>query len=290
MTATHPTSYRTPYHPAPIEPYDLAHPAVPPSRAGLTILHISDHHVTRPQAGRTRFRRILHALSAVRTDLVVLTGDYMTNPGDEPHALDALARLSRAWNCRLGAFGIFGNHDSSEFIGHARQIPGITWLENESIELPDLCIAGASHPEDLLGAILGIDHPGCISFGTNPGSRGSGSKTQDSRLLLALSHMPTEVYAAADLGVPILLSGHTHGGQFRVSARYAPHTSSDMPPHLASGMIRLRDTLCCISRGIGDALVELRVNCPPQIPLYTLVRGPMPGGSCGPDPEQVVPW
>ena len=368
------SNFRRPIPPAPVESYDLPHPAVPPGLAGLTILHISDQHVTRPQIGRKRFRRILDALKATPVDLIALTGDSMTSPGDEPYAIDALARLAETWTARLGAFGIFGNHDSAEFIRQARDIPGITWLENRAVDLPGLRLIGASHPEDLLTAILPppdpdasgpvgvsslkpqasrephrsrsglfpnaecrLPNPAAHPVAGTSGSVGVSSlkaqaskeprrsrsglfpnadcrlpnpvahpvahltshpvacapgfvSPQDSRLLLCLAHMPTEVYGAADLGVPIMLAGHTHGGQFRVSPRLAPHTSSDLPPHLASGMIRLRGTLCCISRGIGDALVELRVNCPPQMPLYTLRRAPLPSTPDESVPVQVVAW
>ena len=92
-----------------------------------------------------------------------------------------------------------------------------------------------------------------------------------------LSHYPATIIPAAELGLPLLLSGHTHAGQIRVSSRLAPHTSSDIPPHLATGVLRLRTTLMCISRGLGEGVIEnLRLNCPWQAPLYTLRRAPLP--------------
>lgn len=113
---------------------------------------------------------------------------------------------------------------------------------------------------------------------------------------LTLAHMPSMIFPAADLGLPLILCGHTHAGQIRVSPRLAPHTSSDVPVHLASGVLRLRSTLCCISRGLGDGVYPgLRFNCPWQVPLYTLRHGPLPAFAVRGDVEphtvqQVVAW
>lgn len=260
--------------PAPIESFDLPHPAVPPALDGLTILHLSDLHVHRAGLGRPGFRRLRSALSRVEPDLIVLTGDYMTRPGDERAALTVLGALAGCWRSRSGAFGIFGNHDSATFARLAASIPGIRWLVNRSCEVPGLPlrILGASYPEDLLAAALEAGPP-------QPGT-----------LTIALTHYPTEVFAAAELGVPMVFAGHTHGGQIRFSTELAPHTSSDFPPHLASGMLRLRQTICCVSRGLGEAFVELRVNCPPQAPLYRLRLGPAIGGATATELRRVVAW
>ncbi len=92
-------------------------------------------------------------------------------------------------------------------------------------------------------------------------------------LSLVLTHYPSEVFPAAELGLPIVLAGHTHGGQFRLSPRHIAHTASDMPGRLATGILRLRNTLLCVSRGLGEGFLDLRINCPQQMPLYTLRRG-----------------
>lgn len=254
---------RRPVPPFPVEPFEIVHPAVPISLDGTTILHVTDLHVRK---GRPRTRTIESALEAVRhtpSDVVVHTGDWMNYPGDEASALHTLELFARAWCSRSGVFGTFGNHDSAAFRSAALRVPGIRWLgvaNPEARPVPGLCLLGFDEPEDLLGRLL--ERTGCAATG--------------SELTIALVHYPTEIYPAADFGIPLLLAGHTHGGQFRLSTRWAPHTSSDLPRDLASGVLRLRQTLCCVSRGVGNAIVELRVNCPPQIPLYQLRRGPLP--------------
>jgi predicted MPP superfamily phosphohydrolase len=179
---------------------------------------------------------------------------------------------------------VFGNHDTPAFQDRVRrEIRGIRWLENDAADVEThgvtLRILGASEPEDLLHAVLSADASTVPAF------------------TLALAHFPPQIYPAAQLGIPLVLAGHTHGGQIRLGPSHAPHTSCDLDKNLASGVIRLGETLCAISRGVGETMLDLRVNCPPQLSLYTLRRGELPGG---PDREadagtmprvrQVIAW
>lgn len=130
------TAFRRPIPPEPVEVFDLPHPAVPRGEfssgaglEGLRILHLSDLHIRRRATGSDRFRQLLDAVSRTPADLVVLTGDYTDEPGHENAAMDALRALAHAWPPpRLGAFGIFGNHDTSALKRRAPAIAGITWL------------------------------------------------------------------------------------------------------------------------------------------------------------------
>jgi predicted MPP superfamily phosphohydrolase len=278
--------FRRPVPPEPVEVFDIPHPALPPALDGLRILHLSDLHVRRFAFGSERWRRLLDAVSRVRADLVALTGDYTDEVGHEGVALAALQRLADAWPVpRLGAFGVFGNHDTSELLRRAGEVRGVTWLGGPgraprwAVPGEHLRLVGLDYPEDFVSAAL--DAPASPPGLPRP-------------FTIALAHYPTAVIPAAAVGVPLVLAGHTHAGQIRVSSRLAPHTSSDVPPHLAAGVLRLGDTLCCISRGLGDGVMEgLRFNCPRQAPLYVLRRGPLPPPPRNSDPaavSQVMAW
>lgn len=285
--------YRDPGLPRPLEAITLSHPAVPPSLEGLRILHLSDLHVRRRRraAAGTRWARLLEALSTARADLVAYTGDYMDEPGDEPAALDALAQLAehveRVMAPRLGQWGVFGNHDTPALRAAARHAPRVRWMDAElSPAVRDrrtghaapLRVLGLSWPEDPLAALL--------EGGDDPGQ----ARRPAGEFVLTLAHYPTTLAALSDLRLPLALAGHTHGGQIRLHPRLIPHTSCDLPPTHASGLVRLGGTLCAISRGLGEGVADgLRVNCPPQAPLYTLRRGPL-GGAAGPGLVQVQAW
>lgn len=251
---------RRPVPPAPIETYDLAHPAVPIELDGLTILHLTDLHIRRSKPFTPIVRRLIHALLETPVDLILLTGDYSNRGGDEDSALHTLATLSHVWQSRLGAFAIYGNHDTPIFIARRHEIAGITWLGDSPVDLADapIRLIGANWPEDLASLVTGARPP------------------DEGVLPLTLLHYPSELPAQAAFGLPLSFAGHTHGGQFRLGTDWAPHTSCDVPGNMAAGVLRVGDSLCAVSRGLGDAVVQMRVLCRPQAPLYTLRRGPLP--------------
>jgi len=256
--------------PSPIERYEIAHPAVPEALDGLSVLHLSDLHITRSRFGGRLDDALLEALDSTPVDVIALTGDYMSRPGDEPLAMEALWRVARAWRARLGAFGVFGNHDTPKLRRLAvERIEGVRWLEGGAgVDGSPLRVLGSSDPEDLLAASL--------------------SETEAAAVTLTLVHQPSAIYAASTLGLPLVLAGHTHGGQVRLSKRKLLHTAGDLPGDRACGILRLGETLCCVSRGLGEMLLPVRVNCPRQAPLYTLRRGELPEG--GPGLERVLAW
>ncbi|MCC5786477.1 MAG: metallophosphoesterase [Phycisphaerales bacterium] len=263
--------------PAPLECYELAHPAVPQTLEGFRILHIADLHTRRPWGPDSTVGRLIDALPRFPVDLVVLTGDYADQPGQEPAAVRTLKAIASAWRSRLGAVGVFGNHDPARLKTLLpKAMPEIRWLHPAgAVGLPGvpLRVLGASYPEDVSRAVIAERE----------------MPPEDDTLRILLTHMPTEIFPAETYAIPLHFAGHTHGGQLRLSPKLAPHTSSDLPSSLASGLLRHHGTLCAISRGLGEGFLQhLRLNCPPQAPIYTLKRGPALGR--GAPLHCALPW
>ena len=259
-----------------MEVHELRHPELPAKLSGLRILHLTDLHIRRGRPISPQIRKTIFALKRTPADLVLITGDSMHRRGDERAALQTLLALSEHWIAPMGAYGIVGNHDSHAFaqlVASTPQLP-VTWLNNSAVDVsPLLRLIGAGYPEDLYAAFTSPTTP-----------------SPTPRFNLGLVHYPTEIFGAAELGIPLILAGHTHGGQFRLSKNLIPHTSCDLPGRLGTGVLRLRGTLCAISRGLGTALVQVRLNCPSHLPLYILKRGALPSS---PDPDRihkVVSW
>lgn len=272
-------AYRTPSPPAPIEAIDVVHPRFP-GGDGLRILHLSDLHIRRRECGSERFGDLCAAVASRRADLVAITGDLMDEPGDEDLAVEALSFLRDAWerggSGALGAVCVLGNHDTLRLRRALARVRGVLVPGENAPVVMDVHRPGVAEPIRVLGLHWPEDPVGALLEGGG-GAERWGERGPDRAFTLALAHHPGALISLADCGVDVALAGHTHAGQVRLHQRFAPHTSSDVPAHLASGVLRYRDTLMCISRGVGDGVVQgLRVNCSRQVPLYRLRRGAIP--------------
>ena len=250
------------------EHVNLGLPHLPPSLDGMRIGHVSDTHVRRPKA---LHRRIIAELALQRLDLLLLTGDYMTRPGDEPKAVAFLEELTAKVPTRLGAFGVFGNHDTPAIREQLKSLP-VRWLINQSQSLADGAI-------EVLG--FDIDHdyttdiPSLFFDSSVVENESSGGGGRPLRILL--SHVPTLLPIAGDMGIDLMFSGHTHGGQCRLPTGHPLTNSTDLPLRLTSGILRHQNTLAIVTRGLGEARLPIRFFCPHQFPVCTLRRGPMLG-------------
>lgn len=217
----------------------------------LRVLLISDIHTGIFLKPHTLAGVVL-SLMELKPDLVTIAGDIVTGHSSEVRpSLDALAPLSRA---PLGAWYAYGNHDY--FGGDPEEIRddlgsiGITTLKNESVELTHghgRCVLGAI--DDL---ILGEpDWPRLVSRHGPP------------HLLLA--HNPDHFYEAEGHGVPLTLSGHTHGGQIRFPN--GPPIIRHSRFCLDEGIYSFRSSLLLVSRGLGSVGLPWRWGADPEAML-----------------------
>ncbi len=243
--------------PAPLERFEVRHPAVPEALDGLSVLHLADLHVRARRPNSRVVRQLLRSVAEVEVDLVCLGGDYAENAGDGEAATEVVAEVVAACRARLGCVGVFGNHDDGRTRDLMRErIGGVQWIEAGVEHIGGMRVFGASYPEDALSAARAL---------AEGGSKGA--------FVLGLVHHPTGALAMAQLGAPIVLAAHTHGGQWRFGPSLAPHTSCDLPAELAWGIVRFGGSLVCTTRGIGTAAVHFRINCPAHAPVYVLRRG-----------------
>lgn len=274
-----------------LEPVDLCLDHLPPMLDGLRIAQVSDLHIHRP---RPWLQRLADQLTRQRLDLVLFTGDYMHHtrkPGQEDAAMTWLSGLCASLKPRLGCFGVFGNHDTPEFRKQAQALP-VRWLTDTHVLLPSspLMLMGLDTP---LGsyehgdAVPLLSHLGSPPPADNePPDGASAKQSQPPRpaylaplsghdappLRLMLCHMPSAIVPAADLNVDLLFAGHTHGGQIRLPTGHALTNRTGLPLRCSSGILRHRNTLAVVSRGLGNSPYSFRLFCRPHVPVYTLRR------------------
>ncbi|MBI1375013.1 MAG: hypothetical protein GC159_20030 [Phycisphaera sp.] len=268
-----------------VDPHSLAFYRLPEELHGLSILFVSDLHVRRLSHRHDAF---FAELNGLEFDLLVLGGDYMDVPGDEPIAHELVTRLVREARPRHGVVGVWGNHDSPDMRHRLRHLP-VRWLENGAWALEDLPLTvyglDVTYDDvlvpsgDLLAAIL--DEPDATA--TRPGA----DAPAPPRFRLLVSHVPSWMPIAGDLGVDLMLSGHTHGGQVRLPfGGPLVNCLPGWPLQWSSGLLQSRRTLGLVTRGFGENTVQgLRLFCPPHTPLITLEnadteRDPVDGVTC----------
>jgi predicted MPP superfamily phosphohydrolase len=224
---------------------------------GFTIAQFTDiHRGHRVPQSFVEFA--VELTNAAQPDLVVVTGDCITSRLDM--MLECAAALARL-QAPFGRVSVLGNHehwtDAEKCQQMLVEIAGSRVLRNESVAIERngsrITIAG------LDDAISGHDDLERTLADVDPDAP-----------VIMLSHKPDVVREASRRGVDLMLAGHTHGGQIVIPAFGAPVTDSDLGPRRASGLHRFGETQIYISAGVGMALLSMRINCPPEVPLITL--------------------
>ncbi len=90
---------------------------------------------------------------------------------------------------------------------------------------------------------------------------------------MLLSHAPDIYRQAAQAGVCLMLSGHTHGGQICLPGGIPVLTFSQAPRAMAGGPWHYGSLAGYTSLGCGTTLVDVRLNCLPEITLHQLRCG-----------------
>jgi len=236
-------------HQLAVERTDVPVRGLPAPLDGLRIGFVTDLHCSR-WTSPDDVHRAASRLNDEQPDLIVLGGDYVTW-GDRRfvHAsADALSSL----NAPHGIFGILGNHDDDRDMPAALISHRIAVLKDARTRVN---INGVA--VNLVG----------IRFWTKRFADIAQLVRSPSGTTILLAHDPRRLTEAAALNVPLVLSGHTHGGQV-VLPLVGPVAAQKFPVVAGIGM---RDkTTMFVSRGIGTVYVPVRINCPPEVAVLTL--------------------
>lgn len=184
---------------AAIGPPDLREVDVPTGKfGGLRVVQVSDIHVG-PTIGRPFIEAMVERINALDPDLVVITGDLVD--GTVARLGEHTAPLGDI-ESRLGTYFCTGNHEYysgvEPWCAELRRL-GITVLRNERVTLEH-----GGQAFDLIGV---DDWRGDYDIERAVAGR------DEARPSILLSHQPKAIDHAAERGIDLVLSGHTHGGQ-----------------------------------------------------------------------------
>jgi hypothetical protein len=236
---------------------------MPSDHPGLGIAHVSDLHIG-PLLRGTRLTRFIEQINRLEAEIIVITGDIFDfDPRYVEEGCEALGKL----RARHGVYAVLGNHD--HYTGTDRVVAGLNGVASlrllrdswERIETPE----GAF-------AIAGLDDPVDGWMDKHAEHRELerlAAEIPDDLPRLLLVHRPSYFHHAEELGFPLVLAGHTHGGQ--IALPFAANTNvSRMISERTRGLFAYGESQMYVNRGLGMAGLPLRLNCPREIALIQL--------------------
>ena len=219
-----------------------------------TIVQVTDIHVG-PTIGASFIRELVAQVNGLSPDCIVITGDLVDGSVAQ---LGPLAAPLQDLRAKDGVFFVTGNHEYysgvDEWLTFLRGL-GIRVLRNERVAVGPIDLAGVDDwTAKSFGHGHGADLPKALA-GRDP-----------SRPLVLLAHQPQAIVEAAELGVDLQLSGHTHGGQMYPWS-YAVKV---VTPYVA-GLYQHQSAALYVSRGTGYWGPPMRVGAPAEITHLELV-------------------
>ncbi|MEV0090057.1 metallophosphoesterase [Streptomyces sp. NPDC050738] len=267
-------------------------PVLPPGARPLRVLQLSDIHMVR---GQRKKQRWLQSLAGLRPDFVVNTGDNLSDPEAVPEVIDALGPLLEF----PGAY-VFGSND---YYGPIFRNPGRYLLEKAHGKTG---LNGNPPAERVIhnpweGIRDAFDEAGWVNLTNTRGrlkldsaeiaftglddphikrdryNQVAGGPESGADLSIAVVHAPylRALDAFAADGYPLILAGHTHGGQICIPFYGALVTNCDLDPARVKGLsshtAEGNRSYLHVSAGCGaNRYTPVRFACPPEVTLLTL--------------------
>ncbi|MCR4514812.1 metallophosphoesterase [Aeromicrobium sp. 50.2.37] len=275
-------------------------PVLPSGARPLKVLHLSDAHLTPAQGRKADW---LRSLADLEPDLVVSTGDHLAHHDAVPPLLEAYGELLQ----RPGVF-VFGSNDYFAPVpknplkyltgGTGTQVGG-TWERAATLPFDDLREGLAEHGwldlNNATGSLTvdgrrltfaGVDDPHLEldDLAAVPPAASLGS---DADLAVAVAHAPylRVLDHASRQGYPLVLAGHTHGGQLCVPFVGALVTNCDLDRARVKGLSTHQvagwsPSWLHVSGGLGTSpFAPVRFACRPEATLLTLTAIDSAGSS-----------
>jgi hypothetical protein len=237
-------------------------PRLSPEFHGYRLAQISDIHLDHDGMTSTRLAEIIRTINELQPDLVAITGDFITvahNGGPRIFVEDLAPALSLLTPVDA-AMAVLGNHDHDQdpvMVRQSLRAAGIIDLSNRVYTLrrgqAALHIAGVDDiwtKQDRLDLVLNQLPP-------------------DGAVIL-LAHEPDFANVSAQTGrFDLQLSGHSHGGQVNLpflGPPILPNYGKDYP----LGRYQVGGMMLYTNRGLGVIPPKVRLNCRPEVTIFTL--------------------
>ncbi|QMV45224.1 metallophosphoesterase [Cohnella cholangitidis] len=233
---------------------------IPGGQVEWTVAVASDIHLGNT-VGRKHLAKLVSRVNAMKPDLILLPGDVIDD-SIEPYLRNRMGEVLGQLKSERGIYAVLGNHEY--FGGHIEQYVaemkkiGIQVLRDETVDIGgELSIAGrkdktaeSAEPSRRLGVnelISSLDH---------------------AKPIILMDHQPTKFAAAAEAGADVMLSGHTHRGQFAPN-----HLITKRLFELDWGYMRKGAMHVVVSSGFGSWGPPIRIGSRSEIIQLRILLG-----------------
>jgi predicted MPP superfamily phosphohydrolase len=252
-------------------------PNLPEELKGLKIVQINDFH-SGPFMSFKQMNLYCKVVNSLNPDLILIPGDITNSLAPEVHPfIDAFKNLKS----KYGVYITLGNHD---YFGNPEYVADkitndspFKMLRNESdvlkINGKNLILLGMEDTQSSGAKFSPVVTKNLDETVTSASKKfaSMGFNYEETPKIL-LYHKPYFFPLMLDKNIDLMLSGHTHGGQivlakigdfnFSIAAATSPYIS---------GLYKEKNSQMYISDGLGTVGLPLRLNCPPEITVLTLV-------------------
>ena len=252
--------------------YHFAHSRVPAAFTGYRIVQLSDLHLGTLADKVGVVERMVQQVNALKPDLVVVTGDVVNY---HPEEVQPFVSVLKGMQAKDGVVSVMGNHDYLTYHrwpSAADSTAAIARLQQMERNMGWRLLLNAHHivrrGNDSI-AIVGVENEGRPPFPARADLKRAQRGLDDGCFRILLSHDPTHWRRAIvdSTTIPLTLSGHTHGMQFKVG-RFSP--AAWFYPEWGGAYVAANGQTLHVSLGMGAVLLPFRLGAWPEINLIVL--------------------
>ena len=246
--------------------YTISSDRLPEAFDGYRIAHVSDLHNT--EMGKDN-EKLLDMLQEADPDIIAITGDIIDSRNTD---IDVALQFTKDAMEIAPCYYVTGNHEArvSEYdeLKEGMIELGVAVLEDVHINLEQsgetISLLGVNDPSFQTDYLFGDSE-------TVMQSKLHEITNEEDTYTILLSHRPELFEVYTESKVDLVLSGHAHGGQFRlpfVGGLVAPNQG--LFPKYDAGLYTEENTNMIVSKGIGNSILPFRFNNRPEVILIEL--------------------
>ena len=213
------------------------------------IVQVTDSHIGATMNG-DEFIAYMEKINKTNPDIVVVTGDFVDDDTLEEDMIKACRGLGNL-KTKYGVYFVYGNHDKGyftyrtyddTFLRKELKKNNVIILEDESINILDnIILVGRQDTQ----------------VSTRETAWNLTKDLDKSKYIITLDHEPNDYENEANADMDLVISGHTHGGQFfplgPIGVKFGSNDSY-------YGLQKRKNTTFIVSSGIGDWAIKFKTG------------------------------